>query len=84
MDIAGEIVSGADQSRGRLVRFQALSVSKIETKRPAFAGDFEMELAGLEPATSWVRSRFGCFGLFTILRRSSRSIAFAGCFLRAQ
>jgi hypothetical protein len=46
MDIAGEIVSGADQSRDPLVRFQALSVSKIETKRPAFAGDFEMDLTG--------------------------------------
>jgi hypothetical protein len=28
----------------------------VENVRPPFAGDFLMELAGLEPATSWVRS----------------------------
>jgi hypothetical protein len=28
-------------------------------QKPVFAGLLDMELAGLEPATSWVRSRFG-------------------------
>ena len=32
-------------------------VARIENKRPAFAGPSLMELGGLEPPTSWVRSR---------------------------
>jgi hypothetical protein len=32
-------------------------ITKMENETPAFAGLYEMELAGLEPATSWVRSR---------------------------
>ena len=31
-------------------------MSTVDNQKPAFAGLFEMELAGLEPATSWVRS----------------------------
>ena len=33
------------------------SVSKLETEKAAFAALSLVELAGLEPATSWVRSR---------------------------
>jgi hypothetical protein len=32
------------------------SLQMAETTNPAFAGILEVELAGLEPATSWVRS----------------------------
>jgi hypothetical protein len=32
-------------------------VARIENETPALAGASAMELAGLEPATSWVRSR---------------------------
>jgi hypothetical protein len=31
------------------------TVSDSENERPTFAGLSEVELAGLEPATSWVR-----------------------------
>jgi hypothetical protein len=33
------------------------SVACMENERPAFAGLSSMELGGLEPPTSWVRSR---------------------------
>jgi hypothetical protein len=35
----------------------AFLVLDVENERPAFAGLSVVELAGLEPATSWVRSR---------------------------
>jgi hypothetical protein len=37
--------------------FSLLSVGSYGNERPAFAGLLTMELAGLEPATSWVRFR---------------------------
>jgi hypothetical protein len=64
-----EIGSIGDSAARVSPNSQALSVSISGNKRPAFAGPF-MELAGLVPATSWVRSRrfpgldFACLSAF--------------------
>lgn len=39
-------------------RFGALVRPPWKAEKPVFAGVLSMELAGLDPATSWVRSRF--------------------------